>query len=191
MKLVRATEGHGPLLQRDYWGIIRESQMSPREVLTLVDSLFWEFPPEDLALFSRSDGQSGPLQVGDELDIEIFGAGSAKVRVLHRDANTLTLGTLDLHPEAGRITFGSYRNDRGDVVFHIRSRARASSIVAHAEFLVAGDAAQTNTWTDFINRVASSAGNGVLGVIHCETNELHEDESPEEMDGPTFVATGD
>lgn len=190
MKLVRATEGHGPLLQRDYWAIIRESQMGPREVTALVDSLFWEFPPEELAQFRRSDGQSGPLKVGDELDIDILGAGAAKVRLLHRDANSLTLGTLEQHPEAGRITFGSYRNDHGDVVFHIRSRARASSIVAHAEFLIAGDAAQTNTWTDFINRVASTAGDGVLGAIHSETTELEEDESPEEMDGPTFVAEG-
>lgn len=190
MRVVRATEGHGPLLQRDYWAIIRGSEMRPHELMRLVDSLFWEFSPRELAQFRRSDEQSAPLEVGDELDIEIFGAGAARVRVLHRDSNSLTLGTLQPHPEAGRITFGSYPNERNDVVFHIRSRARASSRLAHAEFLVAGDAAQTNTWTDFVNRVASVAGSGVLGVIHSETTELADDESLDEMDAPTFVAEG-
>ena len=31
----------------------------------------------------------------------------------------ITLGTLEGHPEAGRITFGAYRNERGDVVGNV------------------------------------------------------------------------
>ena len=109
--------------------------------------------------------------MGDELDIDIRLAGSCAVRVVHRDANSLTLGTLEGHPEAGRITFGAYRNDRGDVVFHIRSRARSSGLTKYLEFLAGGDPMQTNTWVDFINAVAMTVGSGIDDGIRVEQNQ--------------------
>jgi hypothetical protein len=141
--------------------------------------------------FRFADGCAAPIDVGDELDIEIRMAGECAVRVVHRDRNSLTLGTLEGHPEAGRITFGAYRNERGDVVFHIRSRARASGVTKYLEFLAGGDPMQTNTWVDFINALSNTVGSGVVEGIHVEQNEVEDEAADEEQSTPTFVAQGD
>lgn len=187
-----ATEGRGPLLQRDYWAVLEGCALRPSELIDLVAERFCDFPPEEQVVFEREPGSSGPLQVGDEMAIDIRGAGECAVRVIHRDRNSITLMTARRHPEAGRITFGAYRNDEGGVVFHIRSRARASSALRYAEFLALGDAMQATTWVDFINRLAATAARGVRGDIHADTVEV----DPDENDGPdsampTYLARGD
>ena len=110
---------------------------------------------------------------------------------MHEDAQSLTLGTLEGHPEAGRITFGAYRNPAGDVVFHIRSRARSASASKRVGFLALGDAMQTTTWTDFINNTATAVGAHIADAIHAETAEVEDssdDDHPLRL--PTFLAMG-
>jgi Domain of unknown function (DUF1990) len=187
--------GSGPLLQRDYWAVIRECRCRPSEVMQMVASRFCELPPADVVAFSRpaADGQK-PVEVGECIDIRIKLAGDARVRVIHTTPCSVTLGTLVGHPEAGRITFGSYRNDAGAVIFHIRSRARSSSIWTYCGFIVGGDPMQTESWTVFVNNVAAACGNGVDGEGHAETRAVPKDEwepADESMDGPTFVALAD
>ena len=186
-----ATNGAGPLLQRDYWAVIAGSRLRPSEIIDLLTERFPDFPPEELVTFRVADGCAPPLQVGDELDIEIRMAGQCGVRVVHRDRNSITLGTLEGHPEAGRITFGAYRNDRDDVVFHIRSRARASGLTKYVEFLAGGDPMQTNTWVDFINALSHTVGSGVVESIRVEQTEVDDEEADADQSGPTFVAKGD
>jgi hypothetical protein len=190
--LLAAVEGAGPLLQRDYWALIDGCTCSPSELMELVASRFAEFAPEELVVFSREDGRDTPLGQGDELRVNIRGAGTFHVRIIHRDSQSLTMATLPGHPEAGRITFGAYRNARGDVIFHIRSRARSGSRVKYLGFRTGGEAMQTNTWTDFVNTVALTVGEGVIGFIHAETTVMEkEHESTDDVQGPTFLARGD
>jgi hypothetical protein len=114
--------------------------------------------------------------------------------VVHTCPCSITLATLEGHPEAGRITFGAYRDAHGRVVFHIRSRARSSSLFSYLGFLLGGNPMQTATWTDFVNNVATTCGNGVVGPVHATTRVLAPDErepGDETMDCPTFVAEGD
>jgi hypothetical protein len=181
--------GIGPLLQRDYWAVIEGCRMRPSEVMQLVERRFAELAPEDVGIFSRPGG-GGPLVVGEVLEVRIRLAGMARVRVAHVCATSFTLATLPGHPEAGRITFGAYRNGRGDVVFHVRSRARSSGRLEYVGFLAAGDALQTAMWTDLIDRVAASCGRGVLAWIHAETTEC-DDEDDARAAGPTFLAQAD
>ena len=49
---------------------------------------------------------------------------------------------------------------------------------------------QTNTWTDFIDRLAHIVGDGVIGAIQAETQKIRE-EDISLINGPTFIATGD
>ena len=191
-----ASTGVGPLMQRDYWAIIEGCRCRPSDLIDLVASRFPELPPDDVVVFERdSDGDgNGSLEIGDELDIRIRLAGPARVRVVHKQPCSLTLATLEGHPEAGRITFVAYRNDEGDVVFHIRSRARSSSLTTYLGFLVGGDPMQTSTWTDFVNNVAVTCGEQVRGQVHADTALLAPDDlepADETMDGPTFIARGD
>jgi hypothetical protein len=186
--ILPATRGTGPLLQRDYWAVFDGCPRKPSEVMSEVKSRFCELPPKSLVSFVAADG----VDVGSELDIRIRPAQQCRVRVVQQDAQSLTLATLNGHPEAGRITFGSYRNPDGDVIFHIRSRARSSTLPKRLGFLAIGDALQTNTWTDFIVQVAASVGARIRDVIHAETaavDELPEDDEP--LQSPTYLAVGD
>lgn len=187
--VVPAAEGVGPLLQRDYWAVLDACPLAPSEVAGVVRERFLDFPPDDLVVFRRASGD-GPLNVGDKLDVDIRMAGTTAVRVLHLDDQSITLATAEGHPEAGRITFGAYRNGRDDVIFHIRSRARSSTSTHYAGFLALGEAMQTKTWTDFIDRLAHSLADGVIGSIYVETSEVEDDET-DDADAPTFTATGD
>lgn len=183
-----AADGVGPLLQRDYWAVFDGCAKRPSEVMAYVKAHFCDLPPPSLVKFALN----GLPELASELDIEIMPAQQCKVRVVHADAQSLTLGTLEGHPEAGRITFGAYRHDTGDVVFHIRSRARSSDRVSLFGFKAMGEAMQTNTWTDFINNTADALGVAIRGAIQAETVEV--DERPDDrepLDRPTYTATGD
>lgn len=173
--------------------MIRECRCRPTQLIELVRTRFRELPPAAIVVFERCNGD-GELQLGDELDIRIRLAGDARVRVVHCDACSITLATLIGHPEAGRITFGAYRNDRGQVIFHIRSRARASTRANYLGFLFGGDPMQTATWTDFVSNVAMTCGGGVEGVVHADTAVIdaeHTEPADEAPDAPTFLARGD
>lgn len=188
--ILPATEGAGPLLQRDYWAVFAECPLKPSEVIDRVTSRFCELPPPALVDFVPA--ADGALDQGCELDINIKPAQHCRVRVIHKDANSITLGTLVGHPEAGRITFGAYRNPNGEVIFHIRSRARSSTTGKRLGFLAIGDAMQTNTWTDFINNTAAMLDTPIKGVIHVEKEEVEEEEQDAEpLNEPTFFAKGD
>lgn len=188
--LQRARDGYGPLLQRDYWAVIDGCEISCKEVMLLVRRRFKDFPPRDLVTFTHPE-DARLLDLGDQLQVDIHMVGKTVVRVVHVDDNSMTLCTGEGHPEAGRITFGAYRNEHGDVIFHIRSRARASSRTRFAGFLTAGDPMQTNTWTDFIDRLTHTVGNGAVGVIRADVEEVEDDESDLRADQPTFRAEGD
>jgi hypothetical protein len=188
------SEGAGPLLQRDYWAVIANCRCKPSEVMRKVTTHFTELHAEDIVTFTRADEGAECLQVGDCLDIQIRMAGLARVQVMHTSPCSITLGTLKGHPEAGRITFGSYRNAEEQVIFHIRSRARSSSIWTYCGFLVGGDPMQTESWTTFINNIAATCGDGVEGIVHAEKRVLSDDEwlpGDDTMDEPTFVAVAD
>lgn len=185
-----ATAGAGALLQRDYWAVLRRCGHTASELIDRVAREFVSFPPPDLCRF-RGPEDSKELQPGTEMEVEIRMAGSFRVQVVHRDSCSFTLATLPGHPEAGRITFGAYPNPRGDIVFHIRSRARSSSTKRRAGFSVLGEPMQTNTWAGFIDRLAAVAADGLVGPIHAETSEVEEEPSDEECREPTFRARAD
>ena len=76
------------------------------------------------------------------------------------------------------------------MLFHIRSRARAGSTIDYAGFLTTGDPMQTYTWTDYIDCLAHIVGEGIVGAIYVEEEEVEEQAHDSAMDGPTFIARG-
>jgi hypothetical protein len=190
--LLTARSGAGQYLQRDYWAVIRDCRQRPTELMRTIRERFAEFAPAEFACFRRLQEVQGPLAVDDELEVRIAAAGTFFVRVVHTDEQSLTLATLQGHPEAGRITFGAYCNARDDVLFHIRSRARSGTRLMYAGFLAAGEAMQTNTWTDFVAAVAHTFGRGVIGFIHSETQRARNGpQAAADECSPTFLARGD
>jgi hypothetical protein len=192
--VLSAARGVGLLLQRDYWAVIAGCRVSPSSLLDALTENFAAFAPADVVVFGRSDGTDRPLERADVLDVRIRGAGACRVCVADRTPQTLTLATLAGHPEAGRITFGAYRNDYGDVIFHIRSRARSSTRTRYLGFLMMGEAMQTATWADFVTSVAFTFGDGVIGYVHVETSRMRgrqTDDDDASALSATFVAEGD
>lgn len=190
-RLLLATQGFGPLLQRDYWGVIRNPRSSPLEVIATVRRHFSSFAPAELAAFERCDGKDVALSLGDELYVQIPVAGRFRVRVVHSGAGSFTLATMSGHPEAGRITFGCREDSNGALVFHIRSRARSSSGRFRAGFLATGEVMQTSTWTDFVNRVAVYFGDGIEGFIHAETKPCADEPESVVRTRPTYELRSD
>lgn len=186
-ELLPAADGVGPLLQRDYWAVLDGCPLSPSGVMEHVKTHFCALPPASIVQFQTQ----GRLDCDAELEVRISAAAACRVRVIHADAQSLTLGTLRGHPEAGRITFGAYRNAADDVIFHIRSRARSASASKLFGFLAIGEAMQTNTWTDFINNVAAGVGARIRDVIHAETRRVEERPDDQLSGTPTFAAAGD
>ena len=186
--MLPAARGAGPLLQRDYWAVLADCDMKPSELMAHVKSHFCDLPPAALVEFVAPSG----LVKDAKLDILIKPQQRCGVRVIHDDAQSVTLATLEGHPEAGRITFACYRNVAGDRIFHIRSRARSTSVLKRLGFLAIGDAMQTNTWADFIRNAAASVGATIPDAIHADTHEVEEQpEDDEPLDSPTFMAVGD
>jgi hypothetical protein len=187
-EILPATQGVGPLLQRDYWAVFTGCQLPPSGLMSQVKAHFCSLPPASLVSFDAPNG----LAPDSTLDIVIKPGQLCAVRVVHETPQSVTLATLQGHPEAGRITFGCYRNADGDVIFHIRSRARSTTMLKRIGFLAIGDAMQTNTWTDFIRNTAAAVGAQIAGAIHADTqqvDELREDDEP--LTAPTFIAVGD
>ncbi len=187
-ELLPATDGAGPLLQRDYWAVLADCRLRPSELMAHVKSNFCTLPPSALVSITAPDG----VTLDAVLDVLISPGQRCGVRVVHEDAQSLTLATLAGHAEAGRITFGAYRNAAGEVILHIRSRARSGSALKRLGFLAIGEAMQTNTWADFIRATAASVHAGIAGVIHADTEEVEETaEDGEPLRYPTFRAVGD
>jgi uncharacterized protein DUF1990 len=184
-----ASEGAGPLLQRDYWAVIEGSEWTPEQVIQAVLTDFGRFCPEEIATVTRPEGRTAPLVVDDDLEVDLKGCGPCRVRVVHVDERSFTMRTLEGHPEAGRITFGATRHEDGHLVFRIRSRARASDTVRYLGYMLFGKGIQTRCWLAFIERVAEVCEGRIVGKVQTETKE-DSDRMADlgELDTPTFVA---
>jgi hypothetical protein len=159
-----AEEGLGPLLQRDYLGIIEGGKYSPEGVLDMVRGRFAEFSPSELAEFTRPDGASHPLRPGDTMHVFMPGAGHAAVVVSLLDPRTFTLRTLEGHLEAGRITFGAERDAAGRLVFRIRSRSTISDLARLIAYRLLGIHVQTrNPHLDDFRGARGASGGRTAG----------------------------
>ena len=190
-RVVTAADGTGPLLQRDYWAIINGCELAPEQIMRRVRAEFPRFAPEDLVQFSRPAPDETPLSVGDEMTVDIKSAGSCDVRVVAVDGRSLTLQTLDNHPEAGRITFGARHDAQGRTVFRIRSRARANGPLNYLGYELLGKRMQAQTWVAFIERVVAACGGRAVGDIRVQTREVPESsDDVEAVPSPTFPTRG-
>lgn len=176
-KAVYAATGTGPLLQRDYAAVFRADDCSPESVAKLVRERFVDFGPPETAAFKHEGTDKQTLEVGDELSIRIGGIMPCQVRVVHIDDLSLTLRTLDGHPEAGRISFKAGRDSEGRLTFQIRSRARSGGWIHYVGFLVLGRSMQARCWIRFIGRVVTTCGGKFDGPIRVRTSRVEQEES--------------
>ena len=181
-----SSEGHGPLWQREYTARLSGNALAPEKIVQILREDFADFSPVGLAAFSNE--KTTPLEVGDEMKVVIQGYGECGVRVVHLEPLSFTLRTLDGHFEAGRITFGAYR-ENNEVVALIRSRARSAGRLRHIGYLLLGQKLQEQTWRIFLENVVEKIGAQQSGEIEVTTAEVKGRLADlGELDTPTFVA---
>jgi len=190
-----ASDGAGPLWQRDYFAAIEGTDYAPEDVLQRLLKEFPSFSPDAAARFIRRGDPAQPLQLGEEMDIELKGYGPCAVRVVRIEPRSLTLRTISGHLEAGRITFGAYRDEESRLVFHIRSRSTINGPIRYLGYRLIGMPIQERIWVTFVERVAQAVGGKVAGQVYVETQKAPETAADRgDAQTPTFMAedrTGD
>jgi hypothetical protein len=190
--IVYASQGYGPLLKREYVAVIDGSDCTPEALADRVRTDFTAFAPRETARFECEERAEGePLCVADVLDIRLSLVGSCRVKVVHVDDRSLTLRTMDGHPELGRITFASGRDDQGRLRFSIVSRTRANGLANFTGFLLMGKQMQSRCWINFIGNLAEACGGKVLDAVKVRTEAVEEApaDRPGGPDEPTCPTT--
>jgi hypothetical protein len=169
------SDGVGPLFHRCYEARIRDSRLTPEELIDLLRRDPNQASPTELARFHKEDGGSGPLRLNDELLVQMPGPWNGPVRVVEVTPRSFRYATLDGHLEAGQIEFSTVDDD-GALRFRIESWARSGdrlSNVLHQHLRMAKEV-QLHMWTSFIERVADVTGGRLTGGIEIETRRLEE-----------------
>jgi hypothetical protein len=161
--------GVGPLLHRSYAVRIVHSAMSPAALIEMVAAKLNKASPE-MAVFRKTRGAEGPLRQGDEFVVRMPGPWDGPVRVVHRDATSFRLATLDGHLEAGEIEFRAAPSGEA-VRFEIESWARAGDRLADLLYnrLRLAKEIQLNMWSHFCLRTAALAGGRAEGGVMIRT----------------------
>ena len=163
------TAGFGPLLHRTYAVDIADTRLTPEALIGKVAARLNQASPE-MAVFRKTRGGDEPVSCGDEFVVRMPGPWDGPVRVVHRDAASFRLATLQGHLEAGEIEFRAAAN--GDTLrFEIESWARAGDRLADLMYnkLRLAKEIQLNMWTHFCIRAAALAGGRPRGGITIRT----------------------
>lgn len=161
--------GVGPLLHRFYCVRIVGTQMNAATLMETVAANLNRASPE-MAVFRKTHGGDGGLQVGDEFVVRMPGPWDGPVRVVHRDATSFCLATLDGHLEAGQIEFRAVA-DGAALRFEIESWARAGDRLSDLLYnrLRLAKEIQLNMWTHVCLRAAALAGGRPSGGVTIRT----------------------
>jgi Domain of unknown function (DUF1990) len=174
-RVQRLQDGVGPLFRRRYGVRIEGSSMSPEHLIATIARDPNRAVPVEVAIFRKTRGEKGPLQVGDEYVVRMPGPWDGPVRVVDRSPVSFRLATLRGHLEAGQIEFRAGREDAA-LRFEIESWARSgdwlSALLYDRVRLV--KEMQLHMWTHVCERVGRLAGGRVRGGIQIDTRRVEE-----------------
>jgi len=167
-------DGVGALFHRRYRISIRETEMNPESLMSLVSSDLNQVAPTEFARFTKTIGTDDRLAVSDEFIVRMPGPWNGPVRVIAVAPTMFRLATLDGHLEAGQIEFRSSRDDAGLLQFTIESWARSGDRLSRVlyQYLRMAKEVQLHMWTSFLERVAKLAGGRMDGGIDIETHRV-------------------
>lgn len=158
-------DGCGPIVARSHSVTIRDSKLSPVELMARFRHAPNEFVPRHIAGFFSQGEPAYDLAPGDELVVEIPGPWNGPIRVDSTNDTEVMLITLPGHMEAGHIRFRTRLTEDGDIEFEIRSWARAGDElfrrlhvgVANVGVRIAHEA-QTAMWAHTCDRAVAVSG---------------------------------
>ncbi|MEV5831195.1 DUF1990 family protein [Spirillospora sp. NPDC052242] len=163
-------QGAGPAFQRRYTVRIAGSPLTPEQLIARLGDDLNAASPVEVAVFDKTVGTEGLVEVGDEYLVHMPGPWNCPVRVVARTPVSFRFVTLRGHLEAGEIEFRAAEAPDG-LVFTIESWARSGDRLASALYsgLRLAKEMQLHMWTHFCERVAELAGGRVAGEIEVRT----------------------
>ena len=166
-------DGAGPLFHRRYRTRIRDSRLSPEDLMKKVQSDPNRTSPTRFARFQLTQGEQGSLRIGDEFVVRMPGPWDGPVRVIDVGGRSFRLATLAGHLEAGQIEFRTCP-ERDLLVFEIESWARSSSRVVDLLYhrLRMAKEIQAHMWISFLERAVDLCGGRMTGGIEIETERI-------------------
>jgi hypothetical protein len=172
-RLQRLEDGSGPLFRRHYWVRIEGSRRTPEELMGELLREPNRAAPVEVAVFRKTRGASGPLQVGDEFVVRMPGPWDGPVVVVDRTPTSFRFATLRGHLEAGQIEFRTGPDGDG-LRFEIESWARSGDRLSRLLFdrVRLAKEMQLHMWTHFCERAAKLSGGRIRGGIHIDTRRV-------------------
>jgi Domain of unknown function (DUF1990) len=167
-------DGTGPLFRRRYRVRIEGASRSPEQLMAEVLREPNRAAPIEVAVFRKTSGGKGPLQVGDEFVVRMPGPWDGPVVVVDRTPTSFRFATLKGHLEAGQIEFRSAAVDGGGLRFEIESWARSGDRLSSLLFdrVRLAKEIQLHMWTHFCERAAKLAGGRIRGGIQIRTRRV-------------------
>src|SRR5215216_4935496 len=104
-RIQRLEDGSGPLFRRRYRVRIEGGELTPEQLMGELLREPNRAAPIEVAVFRKTRGGSGPLQVGDEFVVRMPGPWDGPVLVVDRTPTSFRFATLQGHLEAGQIEF--------------------------------------------------------------------------------------
>ncbi len=155
-RLFGPLQGFGQMWQKTYRICLRNSKLTPHEVIAMWKQNVPNLKPPQKRFFPSSTGITPNALV--LIDAQTPGGEiSTGVMVLYAGAESFTLMTPAGHPEAGWVTFSSYIED-GCTFAQVQVLARASDPLYELAFRLAGDKLQDQIWTHVLTALATLAG---------------------------------
>ncbi len=166
----RASFGVGPLFHRLYRIRLDGAKVSAETLIDIVAADPNVAAPTEVAIFEKTQGAIGRMDVGDRFLIRMPGPWNGPVEVIDRDARSFRLATRPGHLEAGTIAFRA-AGEAMAVTFEIESWARSANRWQHLLYRHVGiaKAIQESMWASFLERVQQVSGGQRVGPIHVTT----------------------
>jgi hypothetical protein len=172
-RLQRPEDGSGPLFRRCYRVRIEGSRLAPEQLMAEVLREPNRAAPIEVAVFRKTGGSEGPIQVGDEFVVRMPGPWDGPVVVVDQTSTSFRFATLQGHLEAGQIEFRTSAD--GDAIrFEIESWARNGDRLAWLLYdrVKLAKEMQLHMWTHFCERAAKLSGGRIRGGIHIDTRRV-------------------
>jgi uncharacterized protein DUF1990 len=169
-----ADRGEGPLFHRRYATRVRDTELTPEQLMHALTRNLNRAAPTSFARFAKVRGEDGELAVGDEYVVRMPGPWDGPVRVIDAGPRSFRFATLDGHLEAGQIEFRVREGDPGELIVEIESWARSSGRLANLLYhrLRMSKEVQAHMWISFLEGVVRLARGAMSGGVVIETERI-------------------
>jgi uncharacterized protein YbjT (DUF2867 family) len=170
------SEGTGRLFRRRYWADIRNSSMTPDQLMARFCERFAALAPRKLMKVGAEPGTPTALQEGTTLTMALPMRGNVQVRVEEIADHEITFVTLEGHPLAGAIRF--LFEQRGDALhFEVQTYDRSANVLDRVAMGTFGRAVKAATWKALVNAVVRESGGVAPSGVQTERGALDDEQA--------------